>query len=323
MLIILSSLSLPASGEHEQPFIGVASYSLEDKYISGFMEYLENGAEDLPLVIVDGNDNQAIQNSQIQDFLDSGASAMIINPVDRTVSGAIIDKCHRAGVPLVFINREPLSDDMAKWEKVYYVGALAEEAGRLAAEIFIDYWYSHSEADKNGDGMLQLVMIQGEPGHQDTELRTEYFIETLLSAGIMLDKLHEDTTRWRREEGYDVMASFLNRSGDAIEAVFANNDDLALGAIEALQERGYFNGGDFIPVVGIDGTPTGRKALENGTLLGTVFNDADNQGKAAYRIAKELAEGRVPTEEARGYSITDDRYVWIPYSPLPGKAAEE
>ena len=294
MLIILSSLSLPASGEHEQPFIGVASYSLEDKYISGFMEYLENGAEDLPLVIVDGNDNQAIQNSQIQDFLDSGASALIINPVDRTVSGAIIDKCHRAGVPLVFINREPLSDDMAKWEKVYYVGALAEEAGRLAAEIFIDYWYSHSEADKNGDGMLQLVMIQGEPGHQDTEL--------------------EDTGMFRRDIAKSKMADFLAQEDhDAIEAVFANNDEMAIGVIEALEEAGFFGEGEYVPVIGCDGTDAAMTAMEEGKLLGTVLNDAENQARAAYSIASELAMGRRPSSDDIGYPISERRYVWIPH----------
>ena len=314
MLIILSSLSLPASGEHEQPFIGVASYSLEDKYISGFMEYLENGAEDLPLVIVDGNDNQAIQNSQIQDFLDSGASALIINPVDRTVSGAIIDKCHRAGVPLVFINREPLSDDMAKWEKVYYVGALAEEAGRLAAEIFIDYWYSHSEADKNGDGMLQLVMIQGEPGHQDTELRSEYIMRTLLENGIFMDIIFEDTGMFRRDIAKSKMADFLAQEDhDAIEAVFANNDEMAIGVIEALEEAGFFGEGEYVPVIGCDGTDAAMTAMEEGKLLGTVLNDAENQARAAYSIASELAMGRRPSSDDIGYPISERRYVWIPH----------
>ena len=117
-------------------------------------------------------------------------------------------------------------------------------------------------------------------------------------------------------------AGFVSCSEDEIEAVFANNDDMALGAIEALQESGFFSGGRFMPVVGIDGTGSGMKALQNGTLLGTVYNDAVNQGKAAYHLAAELAEGRIPTDEAIGYEITDGRYVWIPYRPLPGDAEQ-
>ena len=323
-ILLLPCVSLLAMGSSDDVKIGVAIYDFEDSFIAEVRDAIAVCSEgDVPVTIVDAAGRQQTQNEQIEQFIKDGYSAIIVNSVDRTASGVIIEKCRQNDVPLVFFNREPVKDDMAKWDKVYYVGADAVDSGVMAGRIMASYWLSHPEADRNGDGRMQFVIIRGETGHQDTELRTEYFIETLLSAGIMLDMLHEDTTRWRREEGYDVMASFLNRSGDAIEAVFANNDDLALGAIEALQERGYFNGGDFIPVVGIDGTPTGRKALENGTLLGTVFNDAENQGRAAYRIAKELAEGRVPTEEVIGYSITDDRYVWIPYSPLPGKAAEE
>ena len=87
-------------------------------------------------------------------------------------------------------------------------------------------------------------------------------------------------------------------------------------------QTGFFSGGRFMPVVGIDGTGSGMKALQNGTLLGTVYNDAVNQGKAAYHLAAELAEGRIPTDEAIGYEITDGRYVWIPYRPLPGDAEQ-
>ena len=76
-----------------------------------------------------------------------------------------------------------------------------------------------------------------------------------------------------------------------------------------------------MPVIGIDGTPTGRAALENGMMLGSVFNDAQNQGRAAYLLAVELAEGRIPTSDSIGYEIVDGRYVWIPYQPLPGRNA--
>ena len=324
ILCLLISLPLFSGGMKEEPFIGVAIYDFSDSFIAEVRDSIAAESEGgIPVRIVDAARRQQTQNGQIEAFIDDGAAAIIVNSVDRTASGVIIEKCRQSNVPLVFFNREPVKDDMSKWDKVYYVGANAADSGRMAADILADYWFLHPEADRNGDGVLQFVLIKGETGHQDTELRTEYFIETLLSRGIRLDKLHEDTGEWNRSEGYDVMKSFIAHSGDEIEAVFANNDDMALGAIEALQEAGFFSGGSFMPVVGIDGTGSGLKALQNGTLLGSVYNDAVNQGKAAYHLASELAEGRVPTDESIGYEISDGRYVWIPYRPLPGNTEDK
>lgn len=318
-IFIAILILITSCGSADEKRIGVSVYDFSDSFITEVRNAISSCSEnDIPVTIVDAGGKQQTQNEQIERFIEEGYSAIIVNSVDRTASGVLIEKCRQNNVPLVFINREPVKDDMAKWDKVYYVGAKAEDSGIMAGELMADYWLSYPEADKNGDGVMQFVVIKGETGHQDTELRTEYFIETLLSKGIQLEKLHEDTGMWMRRGGYDVMSSFLDRSGDAIEAVFANNDDMALGAIEALQDDGYFRTSRFMPVIGIDGTPSGKAALDNGLLLGTVFNDAENQGRAAYNIAKELSEGRVPSSESIGYLLSDGHYVWIPYKPLPG-----
>jgi methyl-galactoside transport system substrate-binding protein len=176
-----------------------------------------------------------------------------------------------------------------------------------------EYWKSHPEADKNHDGVMQYVMLTGEPGHQDAELRTKYSIQTVQEAGIKVQELARDTAMWDRVKGQDKMAAFLAAHGDKIEAVFANNDDMALGAIEALKAAGYFKNGKYIPVVGVDATVPGVQALKEGTLLGTVLNDAKNQGKAAFMLAYIRAQGKTPTKENVGYDITDGKYIWIPY----------
>ncbi len=310
-------LSVSASGSKEEDFIGVSIYRADDAFTEEERQWIEKDSIGLMPVRVKAAENrQSIQNEHISQFIEDGAKAIIVNPVDRTASGAIIEKCRKADVPLVFINREPLADDMAIWDKVYYVGARAESAGRFEAKIFINYWYSHPEADKNGDGILQFVIIKGEPGHQDTELRSEYLMRTLAESGIVLDRLDEDTALWERERAEDLMSAFLAVHGDAIEAVFANNDQMALGAIDALKNAGYFSEGKYMPVIGCDAIPAGLEALQDGTLLGTVLNDAEGQGKAAYRIAFELASGRIPTEESIGYPLTDEKYVWIPYTMM-------
>ena len=160
---------------------------------------------------------------------------------------------------------------------------------------------------------MQYIMLKGEPGHQDAELRTEYSIKAVEDAGIKVEKLAEDTGMWDRVKGQEKMAAFLAKHGDSIEAVFANNDDMALGAIEALKAAGYFKDGKFMPVVGVDATAPALQALEEGTLLGTVLNDAKNQGRATFNIAYVLGKGETPTKENIGYEITDGKYVWVPY----------
>jgi methyl-galactoside transport system substrate-binding protein len=159
-------------------------------------------------------------------------------------------------------------------------------------------------------------MLKGEPGHQDAELRTTYSIQAIEDAGIKVEKLAEDTAMWDRVKGQEKMAAFLGSHGDKIEAVLANNDDMALGAIEALKAQGYFAGDKYMPVVGVDATAPAVQALQDGTMLGTVLNDANNQGKAAIVLASLLAKGETPTKENVGFDITDNQYVWISYKKI-------
>jgi methyl-galactoside transport system substrate-binding protein len=121
---------------------------------------------------------------------------------------------------------------------------------------------------------------------------------------------------WDRVTAQNKMQSIIASKGDEIEAVFANNDDMALGCISALKAAGYFTGGKYMPVVGVDATAPGLQAIEDGTLLGTVLNDAKDQGIATYKIAKVLSEGKTPSKDNIGYDVVDGKYVWIDYKPI-------
>ena len=138
--------------------------------------------------IVDSQNSQPTQNDKVDLFINKKVKALAINAVDRTAAGVLIDKAKTANVPVVFLNREPLADDMNKWDKVYYVGAKAEESGTISGQLLVDYWKSHPEADKNKDGIIQYVMLKGEPGHQDAELRTKFSIKAIEDAGIKVEK---------------------------------------------------------------------------------------------------------------------------------------
>lgn len=308
----------------EKANIGVAIYKFDDTFMTGVRNAISDAAKDVANVdIVDSQNSQPTQNDKVDLFIQKKVNALAINAVDRTAAGTIIDKAQAANIPVVFFNREPLADDMNKWDKVYYVGAKAEESGTISGQLVVDYWAAHPEADKNKDGVVQYVMLKGEPGHQDAELRTEFSVKALVDAGLKVEKVAEDTAMWDRVKGQEKMAAFLASKGDAIEVVFANNDDMALGAIEALKAEGYFKDGKYMPVVGVDATAPAVKALEDGTLLGTVLNDAKNQGKATFNLANVLAQGLTPDKDNAGYDITDGKYVWVPYKKITKENMDE
>jgi methyl-galactoside transport system substrate-binding protein len=300
-----------------KPTVGVAIYKFDDTFMTGVRNAISKAGEGKAQIdIVDSQNAQPTQNDKVDLFITKKVNALAINPVDRTAASVIIDKAKKANTPVVFFNREPLPEDMKKWDKVYYVGAKAEESGTISGQLIVDYWKAHPEMDKNKDGVLQYVMLKGEPGHQDAELRTKFSVKAVEDAGIKVQKLAEDTGMWDRVKGQEKMAAFLAAHGDNIEAVFANNDDMALGALEALKAKGYFKDGKFLPVVGVDATAPALKALEDGTLLGTVLNDANNQGKATFNIAYALAQGQTPNKDNAGYDIVDGKYVWVAYKKI-------
>jgi len=293
------------------PQIGVAIYKFDDTFMSYVRNAITDNAKDkATIVMVDSQNAQPTQNDQVDQFITKKMKSIAINPVDRTAAGAIINKAKTANIPVVFFNREPFAEDMKAWDKVYYVGAKAEESGTMQGQIAAEWWI----ANKGKDTVLRYIMLKGEPGHQDAELRTEYSIKAVQDAGIKVELLAEDTAMWDRPKAVEKMDAFWARFGNQIDMVFCNNDDMALGAIESLRKVGFFTGGKFLPVVGVDATAPALQALAEGTLLGTVLNDAQNQGKATYDLAYALATGANPAEA--GWIMTDGKYVWVPYQKV-------
>jgi methyl-galactoside transport system substrate-binding protein len=311
-----ATTSAPAAGGFT-PNIGIAIFNFNNTFMTDVRNTISDSSNGRAKVnIVDSQGSQPTQNDKIDLFITKKVDALAINPVDRTAASTIVDKAKTANIPVVFFNREPMPDVMRKWDKVYYVGANAEESGTMEGQLIVDYWKAHPEMDKNKDGVLQYIMLKGEPGHQDAESRTKYSIKAIEDAGIKVQRLAEETAMWDRVKGQEKTAASLAAYGDRIEAVLANNDDMALGAIEALKGAGYFKGDKKMPVVGVDATAPGLKALEEGTLLGTVLNDAKNQGKATLNLAIVLGQGQKPNKANTGYDIVDGKYVWVPYKKV-------
>jgi len=304
----------------EDVLIGSAIYKFDDTFMTGVRDAMTKQAEEkgATLELVDSQNKQATQNEQVDTFITKGVNALAINAVDRTAAGPIIEKAKAKELPIVFLNREPEEADMQSYDKVWYVGAKAEQSGTQSGEIIADYFTENPDADKNGDGVIQYVMLQGEPGHQDATLRTEYSIKAIEEAGFKTENLASDTAMWDKAKATDLMKAFITGQGlDKIEAVLCNNDDMALGAIEALKAEGYNQSADdkskYIPVVGVDATAPALEAMKDGSLLGTVLNDAVNQGQATINVAIAANAGQEINEENVGYPVTDGKYVWIDY----------
>jgi methyl-galactoside transport system substrate-binding protein len=324
MVLVALALVFAIAGCNKAPVkpkIGVAIYKFDDTFMSYVRNQIEAAAKDkIELSVQDSQYDQPKQNDQVDQFLTQGATALAINLVDPSAVSVIMDKAKAKKIPLVLFNREPDAADMAKWDKVYYVGAKAQQSGTMQGEIVVAYWKAHPEADLNKDGKLQYVMLMGDPSNTDAKFRTEFSIKAVEDAGIKTEKLAEDTAMWDRVKAQEKMAAFLTANKGKIEVVFANNDDMGLGAIEALKAAGYFKGKKYMPVVSVDATPPALDALEQGTLLGTVLNDAVKQGQATYDLAFALATGAkeiksdvAPLAKADGTVDPTGKYIWVPY----------
>jgi len=296
--------------------LGVCIYNGEDTFISSLLNVIRDEADGVAnLLVYDSRNNQNLQNDQVEALLQAGVDALIVNPVDRTSAIYLLQMAMRYQKPIVFINREPLLEDLQTYGGAYYVGIDPKEQGILQGRLAAEYFRIHPSGDKNGDGLMQLVMLKGEPGHQDAELRTLYAIKSLQAEGIIPEKLQEETAMWERSLGQERMVALLNAYGDRIECVISNNDDMALGAIDALKAAGYFSDDRYIPVIGIDATAPAVEALEQGSLYATVINDAYGQGKACVILALLLARGEDITAENFPYQMSE-KVVYIESTSL-------
>lgn len=298
--------------------IGVAIYRGDDAFISSVSSSMEEAVKEkeeeldrkIIVNIADAKNSQGSQNDQVDDFISKGYDVICVNMVDRTAAAVIVDKAKEAGIPIIFFNREPVEEDMGIWDQTYYVGTDAKEAGELEGQIVADAFKAAPEQiDKNGDGKLQYVMLEGEQVHQDSLIRTEYSVKTILKEGIPTEKLASGTGNWMRSPAYELMQEWIKEYGDRIEAVISNNDEMAMGAVEALEENGMTGSSGPI-VVGIDGTRDGLEKIVKGEMIGTVMNVAQKQAECMVEIACYCAQDENPKGQVE---YLNGRYVRIPH----------
>lgn len=303
----------------EELRVGVLVYNQDDLFIQSVREELDECFRKtereescrITVSFFDSMGSQLTQNEQIDTFIENGYDVLCVNLVDRTDAATIIDKGKSADVPIVFFNREPVSADLERWDRIYYVGTDAAEGGKLQGEIFLDYYEKHRETvDKNKDGVIQYVLLEGEPGHQDAAIRTESCIKRIKEGGAGMERLAGANANWKLNQGKEKMEAWLQEFGDEIEAVISNNDAMALGALDALEEQKW--SGIQAAVIGLDGIEEARAAIQEKRMIGTVINDAEGQATAIVKLALQLGRGETP-ENVPGM---EKRVIRLPYDLL-------
>ena len=288
----------------DAPKIGITIYQFADNFMTLYREELARyltedcGIPAENITIMDGKNDQAEQTNQIDAFIADNVDVMIINLVQSSSAASVIQKADAAGIPVVFINREPTADDMALSENICYVGADARQSGTFQGQIIAE---TENKGDWNGNGVVDYVMIMGDPENVDAQYRTEFSIKALTDAGLAVNKLFEQRGDWDQTKGQELAATALSQYGDDVDVIFCNNDAMALGAYQAIVDAGRTVGQD-IYLVGVDALDECQAMVADGTMTGTVLNDHIGQSHTAADVALKAAKGEKM-----------EKYYWVDY----------
>ncbi|MDE4010531.1 galactose/glucose ABC transporter substrate-binding protein MglB [Glaesserella parasuis] len=290
--------------------IGVTIYKYDDNFMSLMRQEIEKEVKvvgGVDLLMNDSQNAQSIQNDQVDVLISKGVKALAINLVDPSAAPTIIGKAKPEGIPVIFFNKDPGDKAIASYDKAFYVGTNPQESGVIQGELIAKHWKANPAYDLNKDGKIQYVMLKGEPGHPDAEARTKYSVEQLNKLGIQTEELFVDTGMWDAALAKDKVDAWLSSSkASNIEVVIANNDGMAMGALEAAKAHGKK-----LPIFGVDALPEVLQLIQKGEIAGTVLNDGVNQGKAVVHLAKNLAAEKAPTEGTKWE--LKEKVLRIPY----------
>ena len=290
--------------------VGVCIYKFDDAFMTTYRNALQEILEGkgYEVTIVDGNNDQAKQNEQINTFITQGVDALIINPVMTSAADQIISTVKDADVPTVLINREPTADQMSAYDKLVYVGCDAAQSGTFQGELILE---TETQGDINGDGKVTYIMCKGDPENIDAQYRTEYSIKALTDAGKEVECLYEYLDNWDQTTAQQDVANALSQYGDKIEVVFCNNDAMALGALQSIQQANRTVGKD-IYLVGVDALAEAVQDVLDGNMTGTVLNDDVGQATAAAEATRLYVEGSKV-----------EQYYWVDYVKVTKDNASE
>jgi ribose transport system substrate-binding protein len=289
----LCLIALPAVADTR---IGVSMTSFDNPFLTILLNGIRAEAgktQGLALSVEDAQLDVAKQLNQVQNFVANGVDAIIVNAVDGDSTAAITQTAREAGIPLVYVNHPPAELDSGMPEGTAYVGSQETDAGRLQADAVC--------ALLKGREAPKAVILMGPLENHAALVRTRMVEEAFARPDCQVEILEKQTANWNRVQAQDLMSQWLT-AGLTFDAVVSNNDEMAIGAAQALQAAG---GKGEIVVAGIDATADGLAAMQAGLMDVTVYQNATGQGEQAVRAAIAAAQGHaVPPE------------TWIPFEPV-------
>jgi len=288
LLLCLCALLLSLSAGAKTFTVGVALANFDLNFVSILRTQMQTElkANQLNSQFVDAKGDVALQVQQVDDFINQGVDAIILNPVDTQGVAPMIAAAKRANIPLIFVNRKPevkLSDEMA------YVGSDSALGGEMQMEALAK--------KMNYKGNVAILM--GALSNEEARERTRA-VETVIAKYKEMKVVEKQSAKWQRNEAVDVVSGWLLNQRP-IDAIAANNDEMAIGAIMALSQAKN----EKILVAGIDGTPDGQQFVKSGKMALTIFQDAKGQATGAVQVTKALLEKQKVQE-----------YNWVPYRTI-------
>lgn len=288
IVICLCSLLLSLSVSAKTFTVGVALANFDLNFVSILRTQMQKELKDNQLIsqFVDAKGDVALQVQQVEDFINQGVDAIILNPVDTQGVLPMINAAKNAGIPLIFVNRKPevkLPDDMA------YVGSDSALGGEMQMEALAK--------KMNYKGNVAILM--GALSNEEARERTRA-VEAVIAKYKDMKVVEKQSAKWQRNEAVDVVSGWLLNQRP-IDAIAANNDEMAIGAIMALNQAKN----EKILVAGIDGTPDGQQFVKNGKMALTIFQVAKGQATGAVKVTKALLD----KQKVQVYN-------WIPYKTI-------
>ncbi|MCB6366112.1 substrate-binding domain-containing protein [Intestinibacillus massiliensis] len=278
-----------------------------DQFTTSLESAVTAKAEELgaDLHVVEANKDFATQLSHVQTFAVDGFDAVIVKLINTDGAQEIINAA--GSMPVVFVNMKP-DESLLEQGKNIYVGSDEHLAGGLQAQYVANY------AKAQGLDTVRAVILTGELGQDPTVIRTQSFKDSLTGEyGLGLDVVYEDTAEWDRAKAMDKFVQFMG-SGKGYDVVVCNNDDMALGVVEAMKTSGDKK--VVCPVLGVDATNIGCQSIKDGELAFTVYQSAKGQGAAAIESAISLVKGESLPKIDKGTVNDDQTIIWIDFEPV-------
>lgn len=250
----------------------------------------------------DGKNDTNTGNKIIDSLIQNNIDLLVLSIPDTKIEliNEAIYKAKQKSIPVILFNSTPTNMDIIKgYKKSLIIKSDTEQSGILQGNILVDQWNNDKKSiDTNRNNIMQYVMLQGNPNSSQTPIRTNAVLKTIKNAGIETEEIASMVSNWDKETAKSAMETLFLRYGPKIEVVIANNDAMAIGAIETLQKYGYNTGNKLkhIEVVGIDAVPEAQDLTKKGFMLGTITQNPQALAEAVYTVGMNLVADKNPTD---------------------------